>query len=146
MVSAGVGRGFDRFLATYFTNRGFVATKSAGSKGLADVVAVPIHPGGSILLVQAKAGDLHRISPREWNGLYKLAESNPCITALAAFRGDGVPIFRELLGYVEPRTRSENLPWKTWIPPNQKPSSLSPAPSAEVSGQASTLATAQAVT
>ena len=117
MVSAAVGRGFDRYLANYFTNRGYVATKAAGSKGLADVVAVPVHPGHQILLIQAKAGSSHRITPKEWNGLYRLVQSNPCVTALAAFRTEDGPVFYELRNELLLNTRTENLPWLPWVVP-----------------------------
>lgn len=118
MVSAGVGRGFDRFLANYFSHRGYLAVKSAGSKGLADVVAIPVHPGGKILLVQAKAGDVHRITPREWNGLYQMVQSNPCVTALAAFRSESGPVFYELCNELLLNTRTEKLPWRPWTIPH----------------------------
>lgn len=140
MVSSGVGRGFDRYLANYFTNRGYVATKSAGSKGLADVIAIPPFPGASILLIQAKAGDTHRITPKEWNGLYKLAEANPCITALAAFRDvGGPPMFFELLDYMKPGTRTEKLPWQPWL--LSGPRTLLDAVAAEAIGPAQGRAT-----
>lgn len=134
MVSAGVGRGFDRFLANWFTNRGYVATKSAGSKGLADVIAVPIHPGGSILLVQAKAGDVHRIAPKEWNGLWKLATSNPCVTALAAFRTPEGPVFYELCNELLLNTPAKRLPWKPWNVPGPRARKSPSIPSAVRNG------------
>lgn len=116
VVSSRVGRGFDNEVATYLSNRGYHCVKSAGSKGVIDVAAFPVIKGKKILLIQCKAGK-GRITVREWSALLILAErSGACSLPLAALRVESQPVFYQLLGPLIPRTRSENLPWRKFIP------------------------------
>lgn len=116
MVSSRVGRGFDREVANYLINRGYLAIKSAGSKTCIDIAAFPVANQGPIAIVQCKAGD-GRITSREWTCLLTVAEQSAgFVLPLVALRGDSHPVFFQILGPMKPRTRTENLPWTPWSP------------------------------
>jgi Holliday junction resolvase len=84
---------------------GYWVMKSAGSKGVADLVAIK---KGQILLVQGKLNSY--VAPKEWNDLYQTALN---IGALAIVVGRGqkmrrITDFKSGLG--------ERQPWVDWSP------------------------------
>ena len=82
------GRSFEHYVKSKLEDQGWWVTRSAGSKGEADLIA--IRPGcltnqlDRVWLVQCKAGKT-RISGKEKTALIELAESL-CVTAAVAFK------------------------------------------------------------
>lgn len=111
-TSSRTGRAFDREIADYLRNRGYLTVKSAGSKTCVDVAAFPVATNGPVLIVQGKAG-AGRITTREWLCLLQVSErSTGCVVPLVALRVDSRPVFYRILGPLLPRTKTENLPWE----------------------------------
>lgn len=63
-----LGYSFERRVLSILEGMGYFVTRSSGSKGLADLVAVR---KGSVLFVQCKRSG--KIPSSEWNALYELA-------------------------------------------------------------------------
>lgn len=107
-------------------DRGWTCMRSAGSKGVADVVAVPdvLGPGTAWLLVQCKVTNAN-IGPAERLALTTLAVRALALPIVASRgdRGEGTRVqyntahgmwvvFRELTG---PGPKE----WREWLPPEQ---------------------------
>jgi len=76
-----MGRSFEHYVKSKLEDQGWWVTRSAGSKGEADLIAIK---PGVVWLIQAKAGKT-KISSKEKTALIELAE-NLCVTAVIAFK------------------------------------------------------------
>lgn len=116
------GRNLENAVQAMLNERGWTCMRSAGSKGTADVVAIPAHPDLPYLLVQCKLTNPN-IGPAERLALTTLAV--PCqalpLVASRGDRGEGTRVqyredtamwivFRELTG---PGPKD----WEPWYPP-----------------------------
>lgn len=106
------GRQFEYRIRDFLQDTfGYYVIRSAGSKGLVDLVALKPH---EILLVQAKRGGV--LPPLEWNALYHLSQNLNAIPLMAQEpenRGESIRFFR-LLDLKTSRARRQ--PMEPFIP------------------------------
>jgi Holliday junction resolvase len=89
------GYHYELKMATYFRRHGYFVTRSAGSHGVADLVA--IKKGKRPLLIQCKTGE-GGISLEERNKLYTIAIGISAIAIVASKRDRKPTIFVQLIG------------------------------------------------
>jgi len=65
------GATFERQIAARLTEDGYLVVRAAGSKGIADLVALKF---GQVLLVNVKLPGAGAVPPAEWNELFAAAE------------------------------------------------------------------------
>lgn len=109
------GARFERQVATVLHRLGWFVTRSAGSHGPADLVALAAD--GETLFVQAKLGGPGRLSPREWNALYleALGYGGTPLLAHRPTRGH-VEFLRLLARKPETGVRGPAAPCEPWTP------------------------------
>ena len=89
-----VGRNFEYKLATFFRRKGFFVVRSAGSHGVADLVAHK--KGGKPLFIQAKAGK-GGITVKEQNELFKIAFEADAIPIVALKEGRTPIVYKRII-------------------------------------------------
>lgn len=120
MSNYGLGTDFERRCFAALAKDGYFVVRSAGSHGIADLVALK---PGQILLVQCKRdGEILR---EEWNELVKLAQrmdpragtrGHRVVVPLLAYMPSARGIaYRELLHQLEHRERRRHA-WRRWTP------------------------------
>ena len=89
------GRRFEYKIKTFFMRRGYYVTRSAGSHGAADLVA--LKRGKRPLLIQCKYGS-GGISMEEQNELYKTAVETDGIAIVASSDERQPTVFKRVVG------------------------------------------------
>jgi Holliday junction resolvase len=92
------GRAFEYRVKHYLEAQGYFVVRSAGSKGVADLVAFKF---GETLFVQVKGND-SPLSPGEWNGLISLTRRLGG-TPIHAFRSKRKIVLNKILSHRLPR-------------------------------------------
>lgn len=127
------GADFESWLVDYFRAAGWMATRTAGSHGEADVWAARARwaaaPRGAgvestkrtaLVLVQAKSGASSLPGTEEWNALWAAGLRTGAVPVLAHRVRKGSPKvdWWELTGpKVKPGQARKNWPWRLWTPP-----------------------------
>lgn len=107
------GRELEYRVRDLLRDRGYLVIRSAGSKGIADLVALPridSHPETGLsgpLLVQCKRGGV--MPPREWNEMLTEALSASCTAVLACYTPRKPIELYRLVGFKEPRGRHQPM-------------------------------------
>jgi Holliday junction resolvase len=101
------GATFERKIMVLLADHGYVVFRSAGSHGVADVIAFK---PGEVLFVQCKTSGT--ISIREWNLLYAAANGIGAVPLMALRPGRGRVEFRRLMGVRSPRVQN----FEAWHP------------------------------
>jgi len=101
-----VGRNFEYAIATFFRRKGYFVTRSAGSHGIADLVA--IKQKKRPLLIQCKRG-ASGITKEEQNELFETALEADAIP-IVALKEDRKPrVFKEIRGVSRVKGDSEMI-------------------------------------
>lgn len=116
------GAALERWIVDQLREAGWYATRAAGSKGSADVVAVRDRSPGAaeawplVALIQAKSGSSALPGPAEWNTLVENARLAGAIPVLVHRRAKGSRAvdWWELTGPKLQRTERERWPWRPW--------------------------------
>ncbi len=109
---ARAGRAFEWEVRDHLQARGYLVTRSAGSGGIADLVAVRNVRTGDVLLIQCKRGGV--LPTAEWNRLFEEADARGAVAVLASRvpdfsrrRGSSRLCLEQLLRVFTPRRPEE---------------------------------------
>lgn len=111
MTNYARGTAFEMKCAAYLAERGWFVIRSAGSHGLADVVAIA---PAAVVFVQCKATGTIRGS--EWNRLWEAAQAVNTLPVLAQYghKPSGEILWLQLTGIHQESSRE--WPWQPWNP------------------------------
>ena len=100
------GRAFEYKVVTIFRRKGYFVVRSAGSHGVADLVA---HKKGKVpLFIQCKAGS-GGISREEQNELFQTASESDAIAVVATKENRKPTVFKHILGFSVIRGDAEQV-------------------------------------
>jgi Holliday junction resolvase len=104
------GLDFERRVAEILRERGWYVTRSAGSHGDCDLIAISPH---EIAFIECKLGGPRRLAPAAWNVLYHLAMGAGGVPLLVHRPARGRIVFERLLGpkIGRPGLRPACEPW-----------------------------------